>query len=197
MLKGLHPFMLRKLARRCQIQEFKTHDVVYREGEPADKMFVIIEGQVGINEERNGELVEVNILSEGLAFGEVGFDTTGKRSSTVLCLTPCSLAIIDHQLYREVTYVERQKQIRLLTDWLTEKVPLAQGLSVRKILSLAHQLTLHPVKPGQIVYCEGDRAEMIYVVKRGTCIAHKRFTFAQEHRWPTKHDEWQSDERRI
>eukprot|EP00746_Dinoflagellata_sp_MGD_P164680 gnl/MRDRNA2_/MRDRNA2_93448_c0_seq1.p1 gnl/MRDRNA2_/MRDRNA2_93448_c0~~gnl/MRDRNA2_/MRDRNA2_93448_c0_seq1.p1 ORF type:complete len:585 (+),score=106.85 gnl/MRDRNA2_/MRDRNA2_93448_c0_seq1:114-1868(+) len=205
MLTTLNPVMMGKLARRCTIQEYCADDVVFREGEVADKMFVIIQGQVGVwvaREQKDGqeeekEDVPINILGEGIVFGELGYEITGKRNATVICQTPCSLAIIDSQLYREVIYGERQRQIRWLVDWLTEKVPLAEGLSVRKVLALAHLLLVHPLKLGETVYREGDRAEMLYVVRKGVCVARKRFSFSTEHRWPTGHDAWRNDERTL
>lgn len=203
MLTTLNPVMMSKLARRCTIQEYASEDVVFREGEIADKMFVIIQGTVGVwvarlrKEGDEMEDVQINTLGEGIVFGEMGYETTGKRNATVSCQTPCSLAIIDSQLYREVIYGERQRQIRWLVDWLTEKVPLAQGLSVRKVLALAHLLLVHPLKLGETVYCEGDRAETLYLVRKGVCVAKKRFTFSAEHRWPTGHDAWKSDERTL
>lgn len=204
MLKNLNAIMMGRLARGCTIQEFCAEDVVFREGDVADKMFVIIQGQVGVwvareqrDEVEEEEEVPVNLLGEGIVFGELGYETTGKRSSTVVCQTPCSLAIIDSQLYREVIYGERQRQIRWLVDWLTEKVPLAEGLSVRKVLTLAHLLLVHPLKLSETVYREGDRAEMLYVVRKGVCVAKKRFNFSTEHRWPTGHDAWSSEERTL
>jgi CRP-like cAMP-binding protein len=68
-----------------------------REGEPADTLFVIIDGEAVVR--RGG--AEVAKLTTGDYFGEVGLLLDVPRSATVAATTPCTLAAIDRSTFRQ------------------------------------------------------------------------------------------------
>jgi CRP-like cAMP-binding protein len=195
LLSNLHHIMMSKLIKRCETQDFPAHSTVVEQGDVADKIFVVLEGTLDVaHKPKTGDKVQQGVLTEGLIFGDVGYETQTKRLSTVTTRTPCRLAIIDCSLYREVVHVERERQVRQLVEWISDEVPWAASLSKRKVTMLAHLVTPRKLRPGEYVYHEGDSAENIYIVKSGVCVAVKIFAYKQEHRWPTAHKDWGNKE---
>jgi len=61
---------------------------VFREGEPADALYVISRGQADVlRRDGSGRLEPVNRLAEGQFFGEIGVLSRGRRTATVVAAT--------------------------------------------------------------------------------------------------------------
>jgi CRP-like cAMP-binding protein len=59
-------------------------ETVFREGEPGDSMFMILEGQMRVyTKTKGGEILFLRMLNAGDAFGEVALLTQAPRSASV------------------------------------------------------------------------------------------------------------------
>ncbi len=70
-------------------------EVVFEEGEPGDRMFLIKEGQVDV---RSGDHV-VYTLQPGEIFGEMALISNEPRSATVVAKTRCELLPVDEERF--------------------------------------------------------------------------------------------------
>ena len=61
---------------------YKDGDIIFREGEPSDRAFEIIAGQVEITQPGPGGEEELARLEPGAAFGDMGILDHGNRSAT-------------------------------------------------------------------------------------------------------------------
>jgi small-conductance mechanosensitive channel/CRP-like cAMP-binding protein len=76
------------LANRCKIRQFPQAMVLMRQGDPADSMFIILEGAAGVTiNSASGSPREVAVLATGDIFGEMSLMTGSPRSATVTALT--------------------------------------------------------------------------------------------------------------
>jgi len=76
-------------ARRAARLELSADSIVFRAGEVADGIYVVLEGSVRI--ETPGQ---EKILGVGAEFGAIGARMTGTRTATVTTVEPCRLAVI-------------------------------------------------------------------------------------------------------
>lgn len=88
LFSGLKRTDLAKLIPHLERMEFSTGEVICRQGEAGESMFIVVEGEVSvsINSERGGA-VEIARLSRGEAFGEIALLTGAPRSATVQART--------------------------------------------------------------------------------------------------------------
>jgi CRP-like cAMP-binding protein len=71
---------------------------VFRQGDEADRFFILIDGQVVI--ERDGD--RIASLSPGSFFGETALLTGGTRTGTVVVTRGSSLWSVPYEAFREV-----------------------------------------------------------------------------------------------
>jgi CRP/FNR family cyclic AMP-dependent transcriptional regulator len=71
--------------------EFKQGETIFKEGDAATMMYVVVEGAVRISV--NGRVVE-NVGTGGV-LGEMALLGTGQRSATAAAATDCKLAPVD------------------------------------------------------------------------------------------------------
>ena len=89
-LEALTPYM--------KLEQYREGDVVFRRGDPANKLYVVQHGSVRLPE--TGKRI-----SAGAVFGEVGlFAPHGVRSLTAICDEDCRLATISADKVLELYY---------------------------------------------------------------------------------------------
>ena len=76
-------------------EHFDAGQVIFREGDPVGKMYVVAEGEVTI---MVGSRV-VEIAGPGSIFGEMALIDGSPRSATVTAKTDCELAAIDERRF--------------------------------------------------------------------------------------------------
>jgi CRP-like cAMP-binding protein len=69
----------------------KSGEIILREGERSDSMFIIISGSVRVETKHKGKTVELAVLKGGDFFGEVALLTGKKRTATVVANESASL----------------------------------------------------------------------------------------------------------
>ncbi|MFP4219616.1 MAG: cyclic nucleotide-binding domain-containing protein [Phormidium sp.] len=82
--------------KQTEPQHYKARDVIFREGEPGETMFGIIEGAVDLVIEN--QVVET--IDAGDVFGEGSLvRVNGTRASTAVAKTDCTLAVMDQKKF--------------------------------------------------------------------------------------------------
>jgi cAMP-dependent protein kinase regulator len=83
---------------------FKRGDVILREGEPGDSLYMLTAGMVrAFRKDAAGRQVKLGDLSEGVFFGEVSILTGKPRSATIAALTRCELLELDRPTLDSIT----------------------------------------------------------------------------------------------
>jgi CRP/FNR family transcriptional regulator, cyclic AMP receptor protein len=99
-LSALIPYM--------KLEEHGRDEVLFRRGDPADRLYVLQRGAVSFPEMSRRS-------TTGAVFGEVGlFSPQGVRSATAVCEDDCLLATIDRQTALELAYQDRDFAMFLL-----------------------------------------------------------------------------------
>jgi len=79
-----------------QFQSFSAGQVIFREGEPGDVMYVVQEGEVDILFEE----AHLETLGPGGILGEMALIDTTARSATAVAKTDCKLAAINQTRFK-------------------------------------------------------------------------------------------------
>jgi CRP-like cAMP-binding protein len=79
------------LAAQLQTLEVGAGDIIVRQGAPADKFFIIIDGEVEVIREDDGEARTLATLKPGQFFGEIAILRNTPRMATVKAVTPTTL----------------------------------------------------------------------------------------------------------
>jgi CRP/FNR family cyclic AMP-dependent transcriptional regulator len=77
------------------VREFKTGDVIFRQGDPADELFVIQSGKVEI---RLGNRI-LDTLTDRSIFGEMALIDNAPRSATAVAVTDVKLVPIGEKQF--------------------------------------------------------------------------------------------------
>lgn len=88
LFKSLDESGRRDLVTSGFVLRFDQGDVLLRQGDPGDTMFVVLEGTVRVETSTPGGTVQLAELGPGACLGEVSVLTGGPRTATVTALTP-------------------------------------------------------------------------------------------------------------
>jgi len=95
LLRALSPTTLEKLAARSVVSTVPGGEVIVHQGDPADRFYVIVSGDVEVSVD--GTPVKVN--SAGECFGETGLMRRAPRNATVRSLTDVCVVAVDGQAF--------------------------------------------------------------------------------------------------
>ncbi len=104
---------LREMAGQLREVDYAEGELVLREGEPADCMFIILDGRLRVFQARDGERVDVGYLRTGDAFGEAALEPGQLRSASVEALTSARLLRFDAVPFRQLAERYEEARVRL------------------------------------------------------------------------------------
>jgi hypothetical protein len=82
---------------------FERGNVILREGEPGDSLYMLTSGSVKAFVRRDGKQVPIAELEEGAFFGEVSILTGKPRSATIVAKEHCELLELDRGTLDSIT----------------------------------------------------------------------------------------------
>lgn len=88
------------IASTLQVVEAEAGTVIVRQGAPADKFFIIVEGEVEVARADDGESRVVASLGRGQFFGEMAILRDMPRTATVQAVTQTKLFAMDREAFR-------------------------------------------------------------------------------------------------
>ena len=80
-------------------KSYNVGDVLVRQGEVGDCMFVLQEGEVEVLKSEDGKEAVVDVLKAGEMFGEMAIIEKQVRSVTIRALTPVRVLTIDKKTF--------------------------------------------------------------------------------------------------
>ena len=99
---GLPPARIEAAARRLVAVPVEAGDVVVRQGDVADRFYVIDAGTMKVTQQRDGRDAELRELGPGALFGEIGLLRDVPRTATVTAITPGVLYALDADAFGEL-----------------------------------------------------------------------------------------------
>ena len=96
LLESLLPVELESLARAFTAVAVPAGEIVLREGEVGDSLFIVAEGMLDVLVHTGGGDVEVGALAAGDSFGEISLIERSPRSATVRAREAATLYVLTH-----------------------------------------------------------------------------------------------------
>ncbi len=102
---------------------FKKGDYIFREGDPADFMYMIHKGKVQISKGMGAFDEKIRVLEEGEFIGEMAVINSKPRSASAVAVEDCVLIKMDRESFEETVSKNHEfavSVIRLLSERLRE-----------------------------------------------------------------------------
>lgn len=114
---------LGRVAEICQEQTYRSGETIFREGEPGNRLFIIVSGSVRISRDiPNAGEEALAVLKPGTCFGEMSVLDRSERSTDAIAADDCSLATITRpdlemllEFDKELAYVIHRSFLRMLS----------------------------------------------------------------------------------
>jgi CRP-like cAMP-binding protein len=170
---GMPSDALQALVENLQLVALERGEPLFRQGDPSDALYVIVEGEVAV-EAKGPPRAEVSRLGPGAFIGEVALMTDQPRSATVIGVAASELLRIDrHMLSRVLANhgdvlraVLRFVRDRLVDRWMRTS-PLFQPFDDAQRRELAGKFKFLEIDAGTILLGAGQHPDGLYIVLAG------------------------------
>ena len=103
LFEGIGPAGLERVAGAATEVRVTGGDVVLRQGDPADDLYVLVEGRLGVDHRTTGGSVRINEMTAPDYLGEIGIVHEVPRTASVVALGEGLLWRVPGEVFREVT----------------------------------------------------------------------------------------------
>lgn len=101
-LGGLNPEAWAHLRSSVRWTQLSAGEKLFREGDEADSMYVVVSGRLRATREEDGKTRVVGEITRGETVGEMALLTGGRRSATVQAMRDCVLAGLDSPAFAQL-----------------------------------------------------------------------------------------------
>ena len=90
------------IGAELQAMQVDAGDVVVRQGGPADKLFIVVDGELEVVRDEDGQEANVATLGPGQLFGEIAIMRDTPRASTLRATQPARLLAMERDTFRSL-----------------------------------------------------------------------------------------------
>ena len=146
--KNIPDEVLLKISKQTWIESFKSEEVIVWEGEPSDRLYIVINGIVTVKKVIPNKADKIfAYLLPGSTFGEVGILDNKPRSATVAALTGVDVLIFERDYFIKMLHENPGVTIELakvLGHYLTEtNKRLTRGDKEKKVVLVFDLFNTH------------------------------------------------------
>jgi small-conductance mechanosensitive channel/CRP-like cAMP-binding protein len=109
-----------RLSRRLRHVVFGPGEIILRQGDPGDSLYVVRGGSVAVQIGVLGASKEVATLGDGQFFGEMSLMTGESRTATVVAKTDVECYIVDKEAFQEIVH-EKPELAGIISDILSRR----------------------------------------------------------------------------
>lgn len=96
---GLDDQELKLLLRETTVLSCDEGDLIVRDGNVGNELFVVLSGAVEVTKVKDGENFSIALIGEGEVFGEMAFVSKRKRTATVTAVTNSEIMVLTHDFF--------------------------------------------------------------------------------------------------
>ena len=165
---------LSNLAQELEVQNFNAGDILMRESDPGDSLYIVLQGTVEVKAQGK----PLAHLGSGELIGELSVLTGEPRSATVSAIEPVRAARLTRARFERWTefYPDAARQLLAIMLQRLYKVRLAFALHRNELFAtlepavlrdLESELQLVTLASGQTLFHEGDPGDTLAIVVDG------------------------------
>lgn len=143
--------VLAKIASQAETRDLQRGDVLFKEGDKTDAMYIVLSGRIAIaidNKPLDSRESMLALMERGDLFGELGLLDGGERSAMARAIEPSSLLQISYKVVREQLLAHPSmlwgvtkmlaKRLRVMDEVLSDSVFLdVTGRTAKRLLELS------------------------------------------------------------
>jgi cAMP-dependent protein kinase regulator len=167
---------LRSVLERCGRLEVPAGEVIVRQGEQVDNVYVILRGGVDVSVRSPRGEEPLGRRGVGEFFGELPLLVQQRQPATVTAAAPTALLRLDRALMEELlaeALPMRQMLLRAARDRAIERLvatsPLFDTLGVADAAALVGHFEFREFAPGTPLIAQGEAVATLLVVLAGGC----------------------------
>lgn len=116
---GITSAGLERIAGIAREESYRKNDVIFREGDVGDKLYLILEGKVRISRQVQGMGEEaLAVLGPGEAFGEMALIDDIPRSADALVHENCRLMVISREAMEDLLFLHKELAYEILWNFV-------------------------------------------------------------------------------
>jgi small-conductance mechanosensitive channel/CRP-like cAMP-binding protein len=124
--------LLDRLAALSKTDSYTFGEVIIRQGDAGDELFIVQSGEVSVLLGRaGGSTVEVARLGPGKFFGEMSLMTGERRSATVQAAMDCELVKVDKESFHDILAAAPDLAERITEVLVTRQTEIDENVSAR------------------------------------------------------------------
>ena len=173
-LPGLQEEQIDAIAIKPAVVTYEPGSFVFKQGDLAEKFYVITQGKVEVIREVGGEAKVLTRLGRGDYFGEIGLLQAGTRTASIRVTdeAEAKLMVIERESFQALmgeseltnTAIAQRFQQRVLADIVSEALP---DVDVQAIFQVLPEIEVIKYGPGSNIIRQGDLADKFYIIISG------------------------------
>ena len=157
----------------------KPNEVVIKEGDYGDCLYLIEEGQLDCTKVIKGEKTFLKKYESGDSFGELALLYNAPRAATIVALTDSILWKLDRECFNVIVKDSAMRKRQIYEEQL-KNVEILKTLDNYDIGQICDALNSEEVKSGTVIIKEGEQGNKFYILNKGEASAYKNIDGKEE-----------------
>jgi len=150
----------------------KTGEMVIKEGDYGDCLYLIEEGTLDCTKVIKGEKTFLKKYESGDSFGELALLYNAPRAATIVALTDSTLWKLDRECFNVIVKDSAMRKRQKYEEQL-KNVEILKTLDNYDIGQICDALNSEDVESGNVIIKEGEQGNKFYILNKGEASAYK------------------------
>lgn len=156
-------YTCKEVCSRLFTKRFRGGELIIKEGEIGDCMYIIVKGRVEIRKQN----VYLDSIGQKNVIGETALESNCLRTASVIAKADTTVLVLNKEDYHKV--VSRQRHIlRLDIVNLLRRIPVFQDFMVSKLERMAWRMLIMNYPADQVIYKQRQAPNGVYFIKEGS-----------------------------
>lgn len=174
-LCGLPDPVLNEISTHLEVQNYPPGAVVFKEGDPGDKLYLVVEGRAEVVVQTKAGPVVLATLGKGDIFGEIALLTPGaRRTAAVHCVTALRTMVVAAEVFQALVdrfpqakeHMQESMRRLLAFNFLRLATPFSSIAPVH-LHALADSIGSLVLPQGNEIVRQGEPGDSCYLVRSG------------------------------
>lgn len=172
MFSNLESEELKTVIDAFEEKNMKSGEVVIKEGDYGDVVYLIESGELTCSKKKNGEEVNLKTYNAGESFGELALLYNAPRAATITTKTDSTLWALDRECFNYIVKEAAMKKRERYENEL-KNVELLQTIDSYELSQICDALKTEKVQKGTKIITQNEEGNKFYILEEGEAYATK------------------------